>query len=289
MVIAQINQTNNNWIQICFLWFQQNASSTSIYPISNTPTDAQLTSIINYAKSVGLKTVLRPGINCQDGEWRGEIGKNWNQNSNEWNLWFTNYTAMMTKYAKLAQELNVDMMSVGFEYSSLIKETEKWINVINEIKKYYKGPLRYDANWGNENRVEFWNELDYIGIDAYYPLDASNDNPTVSDLVKAWQPLITDFKNLSATYNNKKIIFAEIGYCSTNGANKNPAFCGSTLNIEAQTNCYQAFFDAIYKQSFLQGVFWWDWATDPGNAGLQNKAFTPNGKPAANLCKQYFS
>ena len=131
--------------------------------------------------------------------------------------------------------------------------------------------------------------MDYIGIDAYYPLDANNENPSVSDLINAWQPLLTDFSNLSKEYNNKKIIFAEIGYCSTVGANKNPAFCGSTVSLQAQENCYEAMFQAVYSQPYFQGVFFWDWATDPGDEGSNNKGFTPNNKPAAAVCKKYFS
>ena len=139
MVIAQMNQTNINWIQLCFLWGQTNINSTSVHKLPNTPTDSQLISIINYAHSKNLKVVLRPGVNPQDGQWRGAIGKYWPSNSNQWNLWFQNYTNMMVYYAQLAQANNVEMYSVGFEYASTVKQTDQWNSVIQAVRNVYKG------------------------------------------------------------------------------------------------------------------------------------------------------
>jgi hypothetical protein len=39
-----------------------------------------------------------------------------------------------------------------------------------EIRKIYTGKLTYAANWDDFDKVPFWKELDYIGIDAYFPL-----------------------------------------------------------------------------------------------------------------------
>ena len=39
------------------------------------------------------------------------------------------------------------------------------------VLKIYSGKLVYSANWGEEfEQLSFWNELDFIGIDCYYPL-----------------------------------------------------------------------------------------------------------------------
>jgi hypothetical protein len=52
--------------------------------------------------------------------------------------------------------------------------------------------------------------LDYIGLDAYYPLSNRN-NATVAELEKGWQPWLADLERLSNEWH-KKIIFTEIGY-----------------------------------------------------------------------------
>ena len=57
----------------------------------------------------------------------------------------------------------------------------------------YSGKLTYAANWGaiDQNvggyqNVPWWNQLDYIGIDAYFPI-ASQNNTTLAGLTAAWQ------------------------------------------------------------------------------------------------------
>ena len=83
------------------------------------------------------------------------------------------------------------------------------------------------------------------------------------------------------------MIFSEIGYCAVDGANYR--LCNGSVNVEVQANLYQAAFEAVYVQDYFQGIFWWDWSTDPSDGGSNNTRMTPNNKPAASVCKQYFS
>eukprot|EP01084_Bolivina_argentea_P088188 159238_1 len=292
VIRSMVNQTNNNWIQFCFLWGQKNANSTDIYRLSSTPTDSDVMSAINFAHSIGLKIVLRPGINPQDGEWRGQIGKNWNPNAPQWQQWFNSYQSMITHYASMATTTKVEMFEIGFEYAATLAQTTLWEQTIAAIKQKYFGPLRYGANHGEEGNVGFWDKLDYIGIDAYYQLDPSNSNPSLTDLQNAWKQIIPGLASLSQKYNGKEIIFAEIGYCSNQGTNVEPWNCwdSKTPNSEqAQANCYEAMFNTVYQESWFKGVFFWDWSTDPKDAGASNNGYNPSGKSAAAVCKQNFS
>ena len=168
----------------------------------------------------------------------------------------------MTHYATMASSTGADMFEVGFEYAATLSQTSLWENTIADIKKLYSGPLRYGANHGDETKVGFWDKLDYIGIDAYYQLDPSNSNPTLTDLENAWKQIIPGLQSLSEKYNGKEIIFAEIGYCSNEGTNVEPWNCwdSKTANSQqSQSNCYQAMFNTVYQQSWFKGVFFWDW------------------------------
>ncbi len=40
------------------------------------------------------------------------------------------------------------------------------------------GPLFPGANWGNEDNVQWWDAVDVVGVDAYYPIAPSNQNPS---------------------------------------------------------------------------------------------------------------
>ena len=39
---------------------------------------------------------------------------------------------------------------------------------INKIRKVYHGKLVYNTNHGSEDKVEWFDALDYIGTSAYY-------------------------------------------------------------------------------------------------------------------------
>ena len=52
--------------------------------------------------------------------------------------------------------------------------------------------------------------VDYIGVQAYYPL-TKNNSPTLEGIKKGWNVHIKKLKTISDTFD-KKIIFTEIGY-----------------------------------------------------------------------------
>ena len=52
----------------------------------------------------------------------------------------------------------------------------------------YKGKLTYAANWDGEfEEVAFWDALDVIGVQAYFPLTEERV-PSVTKLTQAWAP-----------------------------------------------------------------------------------------------------
>jgi hypothetical protein len=47
------------------------------------------------------------------------------------------------------------------------------------------GKLTYAANWDKYDQVSFWDELDFIEIQAYFPLTAQT-SPTAEEIKKGW-------------------------------------------------------------------------------------------------------
>ncbi len=78
----------------------------------------------------------------------------------------------------------------------------------------YKGLLTDAANHdGEEKDKTWWNAVDIIGVDAYYPILPNVNSPTVDQIVSAWQPYLDVLTNLT-TFWSMPIMFTEIGYCS---------------------------------------------------------------------------
>jgi hypothetical protein len=60
----------------------------------------------------------------------------------------------------------MELFCFGTELGNAIaKRPQYWSQLIVKIRKY-TGKLTYAANWDDFDKVPFWKELDYIGIDA---------------------------------------------------------------------------------------------------------------------------
>jgi len=246
------------------------------------------------AHSKGVKVVLRPGVDpdwsnpATKGTWRGMIGNNYNATG--FDIFFASYQQFIYRYALLAQEFGVDEFSVGFELVGLSKQSAHWRSTIAGVRQRFRGPIVYSGNHDGEESSDWWDAVDTIGIDAYYSLLTINPKPTVSELVRAWQPIVIRLANLSSKWN-KQIVFGEVGYCSCPLSHLDPANggCnGPNVDLDEQVNLFEALFLAVYSQPFIRGFYVWAWLTDPANGGRNNSDFTPNGKPVAEVLQRYY-
>ena len=134
----------------------------------------------------------------------------------------------------------------------------------------------------------WWDALDYIGVDAYYPLTVEED-PTLADLKTAWERPIATLETLHDRCG-KPIILTEIGYRSVDGANRQPwewATPGE-VDLQEQSDCYRAALESLWGKPWLAGIYWWNWDTDPEQGGPDDTGFTPHGKPAEEVLRTYY-
>jgi len=182
----------------------------------------------------------------------------------EWDEWFESYGAWILHYARLAEECKIESLCIGTELHQTIKRTEEWRYLISEIRKVYSGQLTYAANWYKEYQdVQFWDELDYIGIQGYFPL-SKKKNPSKKELLKSWKKHKGDLMKISKKYK-KKIVFTEIGYKNTADAAKEPWTWPQDMDHsvevsdETQKICYEALFESLWYETWFDGVFIWKW------------------------------
>lgn len=289
--IKVVKDIGATWVAITPTWYQDKCSTNRMYPTENSPSDSSVIAIINEAHSLGMKVMLKPHLDILDtseGEFRGEIACSTDP---EWDAWFNNYRDFIVHYAKLAELTKCEMLCIGTELTSVatIKE-EKWKTVvIPPIKKAYKGPLTYAANWHDEYQyVKFWDKMDYVGIDAYFPLSDEKE-PTYEEIKAGWEPWVKEMEEFQKKVN-KPIIFPEIGYCSADGITKRPweEAVGRTLNLKIQEDCYRAVFETFWNKEWFYGAYWWKWGTNKKLGGRTNRSFTPQNKPSQDIVKQWY-
>eukprot|EP00026_Physarum_polycephalum_P007613 Phypoly_transcript_07677.p1 GENE.Phypoly_transcript_07677~~Phypoly_transcript_07677.p1 ORF type:complete len:491 (+),score=53.79 Phypoly_transcript_07677:108-1580(+) len=285
--VKELAQTHNSWVSIVWTWYQDTMNSTEIAPETNiSPSEADIAHFVQTAKSLGLKVAFKPHVDLSNdpAHWRGEIGTYFDQD--QWNTWFASYQSFIYYVASVAAKLDADLLIVGTELSVTESQVDLWRATIQGIRKIFGGPLVYGANWSPFN-VTWWDALDFIGIDAYFPL-SQDVNPPVKTLVSGWDGPMAIVSKVAKQYN-KTVIFTEIGYQSRANAATAPYGVNGPLNLLAQSNCYQAFFMAVYSQPWFQGVFWWAWGTDPNEGGQCDSEYTPHNKPAEAILQKYYS
>ena len=239
------------------------------------------------------KKNIRIMIKPQIWVWRGEFTGNIKMTSeDDWKALEESYTSFIMEYAQLASETKAEIFCIGTELEQFIKaRPDYWFNLIQDIKSVYKGKMTYAANWDEYKRTPFWGELDFIGIDAYFPV-SETITPTVEECRLGWQKHKSKIKVLSDKYQ-KPVIFTEYGYRSMDYTGKEPWNSDHTitsLNFEAQTNATQALFEEFWNEDWFAGGFVWKWFIDDENVGgLKDNQFTPQNKPVELVIKSFYT
>lgn len=243
---------------------------------------------IEALKKKSIKIMIKPQIWVWRGEFTGYIEMNSEAN---WKALENSYSKFILEYAQLAQEVSASIFCIGTELEKFIENRPAyWNNLIVKIKKVYKGKLTYAANWDEFKRTPFWSDLDFIGIDAYFPVSNSK-TPTVAECLKGLTLHKQVVKEYSKKYK-KPILFTEFGYRSVDYSGKEPWVSDRSMNIvnlEAQTNTTQALFEAFWKEDWFAGGFVWKWFHKHNEVGgVNNTQFTPQNKPVEAVIKAHY-
>lgn len=236
----------------------------------------------------GIKTMVKPQIWI----WRGEFTGTLTMNSEEdWKALEASYDKFILAFAKMAEETRSEILCIGTELEQFVtNRPEYWKNLISKIRKVYTGKLTYAANWDEYPRVPFWKELDYIGIDAYFPL-SEEKTPSVAQLRTGWQRWKNDIAALSNKMD-RPVIFTEFGYRSMDFTAKKPWLVDrneENVNLEAQMNAKMAIFEEFWGEDWFAGGYVWKWFIDhQKSGGAADNRFTPQNKPAQEVIKEVY-
>lgn len=235
-----------------------------------------------------IKIMIKPQIWVWNGEFTGFIAM---ENEEDWKQFEASYERFILEYANLAQEINAEMYCIGTELHKFVAaRPEFWKALITKVKKVYKGKLTYAENWDSFDKVPFWKQLDFIGVDAYFPL-SEEKMPSLESLQKGWQPHKEKIVALSNKLD-RKVIFTEYGYRSMDYTGKEPwdsSRKGKTLNLKAQEIALQAMYNEFWKEEWFAGGFIWKWFHHyEKSGGLKNDQFTPQNKPAEEIVRQNY-
>lgn len=249
--------------------------------------DAHLVKEIASAHAAGLQVVMKPHIWSRDfwqgAQWHGTVA----QGSPEAHArWWSDYCEMILHLAALCAAHEVEIFCLGTE---LVKMTgahpDEWRALIADVRDVYAGELTYAAHWHEEvDAVAFWDALDFVGVAAYFPLDAPA-GATEAQLVKAWQPHAARLARLAAR-TGKRVVFMEVGYRPVSDTHVEPwRYDGGERDEAAQARAYGAMFRALGDERWWGGAYLWKTFTDPGR---RREGFVFRGLEAEGVVKDWF-
>jgi hypothetical protein len=244
---------------------------------------------IDILKKNNIQVMLKPQIWVRNGVFTGNIKM---KTAADWAVFEKAYSNFILDYAKVAEETKTAVFCIGTELALFIKHRPTyWLSLIKSLRAVYSGKLTYAANWDEYTKTPFWNTLDYIGIDAYFPLSEAK-TPAVISLSKAWVKHKNAMKGISNTYK-RPILFTEFGYRSVDYTGSKPwevDYSKTSVNLVGQANAIEAILDTFWEEEWFAGGYVWKWFMHHEQAGgMQDARFTPQNKPAERVIKEFFS
>jgi hypothetical protein len=223
------------------------------------------------AHRLGMRVMLKPHV------WRLQ-GRTPIPDA-EAKLWLASYKPFIEHYAAFAARIHADSFCIGTELRGLTPHESEWRDIIARVRAIYRGPIVYAANHGEEfETLQFWDALDYIGIDNYYPLDDTYSAATLVGKIEAVQ---AKFK--------KPVLFTEAGFGAHQHSHRAPWEDESDkpLDLAEQARSYEGLLNAVYSKPWFRGVYWWKVGTN-GYGGPENNSMTPWRKPAMDVVKRFY-
>jgi hypothetical protein len=279
--LDEMAKVGATWVQFTPAWVQESRNASAITRSPRTMSDDNLERTIALAHKNGMKVFLSPHLYLPI-ESRSTI------RPDDRGAWFASYTTFVSHYAAMAQRLGVEQFAVGSELSSISDDRPGWLQVVREVRARYHGTVLYAATPDEAARVPFWDALDMIGIDAYYPLSAAATTD-VSVLQRSWVPILAEMAAASARYD-RKILFTEAGYTSQEGTTTQPAnyLLGTPPNEAEQAAAYQALLATFSDEPWWEGVYWWVWNALPDDGSDHATNYSPRGKAAERVIRDWW-
>ncbi len=247
-------------------------------------TDIGLIHAARAAKARGIRVLWKPHVWVAGASWPGEIAM---KSEADWAAWWRSYRRYVLHHALLARWAGADLFCVGVELSKTIGREAEWRDLIAAVRLFYPGPVTYAANWyGDLETVRFWDQLDCVGVDAYFPL-AEKLGAGKAELEQGARRVAERLARASRR-SNKPVLLTEVGFAAKREAWMEPHVEGGQYSEEDQAAAYEALLAALDHHPWLAGTFVWKAFSAPGSESGPEADFRFQGRKAEGVVRRYY-
>ncbi|MBI5836535.1 MAG: hypothetical protein HZB25_04760 [Candidatus Eisenbacteria bacterium] len=263
---------------------QEDVASLQIgLPPEQAVPDTLLLRVAAEAHARGLKVVVFPLLSVRQhgpGLWRGAL------RPPSWRGWFRAYGERLLHCAQVAREARAEWFCVGAELVTSEAHAQLWRDLIRRVRAAYPGRLMYSQNWDRPGRLGFGDQLDLVGMNAYFELTAPDTPAPQRGLRERWVNLRRDLERNRV--GRGPLVFTELGYPSSERAATRPwdHVAPREARPDLQKTCFEAFFRAWSGSSRLRGAFVYLWSAQEGGEG--DSGYSIRDKPAEATVGSWF-
>lgn len=283
-----------NWVSVTpfgRLWDLQSTEIAMDFEAPYEENREAVRRMIQQAKARGLQVLLIPHLWIEAGGWRGEIDPGTPEG---WAAYQASYRRFVLAWARVAAEAGADALSLGVECKSWSgRFGGYWTRLIAEVRAIFPGLLTYSANWDEAEDVLFWDQLDLIGINAFYPLA---DHPSASDeeYAQGAEAVVGKVRELAEVLE-MPVLFVEIGYTTRTDAAVEPWLWPDDMadvNVDEreQARALDAMFHAFLDEEWFVGFFLWRYYAYLDDVSQEAIwGFSPHAKMAEGVLRGAFA
>ena len=247
-------------------------------------TDAGLIHATRLSRARGFHVLYKPHLWVSGASWPGEVEM---KREEDWARWWRGYRRYILHHAFLARWAGADLFSVGVELSKTTGREAEWRDLIAATRLLFPGKVTYAANWhGDLEQVRFWDALDFVGVDAYFPL-APSPQAGRADLERGARQ-IADRLAAASRRAGKPVLLTEVGFAARRGAWVAPHEEGGEYSEEDQALAYEALFSALGRPRWLGGAFVWKAFSGGGSDSGHSADFRFLGRKAEGAVRGYY-
>ena len=243
---------------------------------------------ITRCREQGMTVMIKPHL-WITGAWRGEIIPD--PALGGWEAWFVSYTEFILEWARFAETSAADWFVVGVELKTSSTQTELWRALIAAVREVYSGRITYAANWDEVGQIDFWSDLDAVGVQMFAPLAEEGEAPTEQSARDAAARWLEEYRVISAAAE-RPLILTEAGVINRANSLVRPYEWPTNAGEEStptgelhQRWAYEAIIETFGQADDVIGIYWWKVFTDLETREEGAVGFSPLDKPAEEVLR----
>jgi hypothetical protein len=258
--LAKLKAMGATWVALTDFFYMARVDSPEVR-WGRDPDAATMRLAVRQAHAAGLKVLLKPHIWSRDfwdgGKWPGDVAM---KSEADWQAFFANYTQAIVATAKLAQDERADAVCIGCELDGTVQRSAEWRQVVGRVRAVYTGALTYASGYLTFDRMDWWDAVDCIGVNAYFPV-ARRDRADASEIQRGWRDAIRRMERTAERFG-RKVCVTELGYSQSPKAGREPwSYDVPEADPQYQAMLYREALAALDGSDQIVGVFLWKWFT----------------------------